>query len=212
MPMSRKWLAERKSDHYYRMAKKLGYRSRAAFKLKQLNDRFQFFKDARSVLDLGAAPGGWLQVASEELGENGVVLGVDLEPISPLGLNNVSTMIGDINRSETLDQIREKFSGKFDVILSDTAPNISGVWEIDHLRQIDLAMAAIHIAEKLLKSDGWMVLKVFQGSEYERLLNDVKNAFIYVKVIKPSASRKVSAETYIVVRKLKKGFRKAERT
>ena len=210
--MSRKWLAERKSDHYYRMAKRLGYRSRAAFKLKQLNDRFQFFKDARSVLDLGAAPGGWLQVASEELGENGVVLGVDLEPISPLGLNNVSTMIGDINRSETLDQIRQKFSGKFDVILSDTAPNISGVWEIDHLRQIDLAMAAIHIAEKLLKSDGWMVLKVFQGSEYERFLNDVKNAFIYVKVIKPSASRKVSAETYIVVRKLKKGFRKAERT
>ena len=200
--MSRKWLAERKSDHYYKMAKKLGYRSRASFKLKQLNQRFGFFEDAKRVLDLGAAPGGWLQVVSEEIGEDGIVLGVDLEPISPLGLSNVVTMIGDVTKRETIKQIREKLPGKFDVILSDTAPNISGVWDVDHLRQIDLAGQAIYIARELLKRDGWMVLKVFQGAEYVRFLNEIKNTFEYVRVIKPGASRKVSAETYIVARRM----------
>ncbi len=201
--MSRRWLSERRRDPYHRMAKERGYRSRAAFKLKQLNERFGFLNGARYVLDLGAAPGGWLQVASEAVGGDGLVVGVDLERIRPLGLGNVRTLVGDITEEETLDRIRDVFPGRVDVVLSDMAPNVSGVWEVDHLRQIHLARSALRIAESLLKPRGWVVMKVFQGSEYERFLGEVRGMFEFVKVVKPKASRKGSAEVFVVARGLK---------
>ena len=205
--MSRRWLSERRRDPYHRMAKERGYRSRAAFKLKQLNERFGFLNGARYVLDLGAAPGGWLQVASEAVGGDGLVVGVDLERIRPLGLGNVRTLIGDVTDGETLDRIRGAFPGRVDVVLSDMAPNVSGVWEVDHLRQIYLARRALRIAGSLLKPGGWVVLKVFQGSEYERFLGEVRGMFEFVKVVKPKASRKGSAEVFVVARGLKPGRR-----
>jgi len=201
--MSRRWLSERWRDPYHRMAKERGYRSRAAFKLKQLNEKFGFLNGARYVLDLGAAPGGWLQVASEAVGGDGLVVGVDLERIRSLGLGNVRTLVGDVTDGETLDRIRGAFPGRVDVVLSDMAPNVSGVWEVDHLRQIHLARRALRIAESLLKPGGWVVLKVFQGSEYERFLGEVRGMFEFVKVVKPKASRKGSAEVFVVARGLK---------
>ena len=203
--MSRRWLSERRRDPYHRMAKKQGYRSRAAFKLKQLNDRFGFFKDARYILDLGAAPGGWLQVASEEAGGDGLIIGVDLKKIKPLSVENVKTIVGDIVDEKTLGLIRGVFTGLFDVILSDISQNLSGVWEVDHLRQIYLARKTLSLAEAVLKNDGWVVVKVFQGSDYDMFLDDVKERFSFVRVVKPKSSRKKSAEVYVVARGLKKG-------
>lgn len=201
--MSRRWLSERRRDPYHRMAKEQGYRSRAAFKLKQLNERFGFLNGAKYVLDLGAAPGGWLQVASEAVGGDGLVVGVDLEQVRPLGLGNVKTLVGDVMDEEMLKQIRDVFPGHVDVVLSDMAPDISGIWEVDQLRQIHLARRALEIAREMLKPDGWVVLKVFQGSEYERFLKEVRIVFEFVKVAKPRASRKGSAEIFIVAQGLK---------
>jgi len=185
------------------MAKRLGYRSRAAFKLKQLNERFGFLNGAKYILDLGAAPGGWLQVASEAVGGDGLVVGVDLEQVTPLGLGNVKTLVGDVMDEEMLKQIRDVFPGHVDVVLSDMAPDISGVWDVDQLRQIHLTRRALRIAKEILKPDGWVVLKVFQGSEYERFLKEVRIMFEFVKVAKPRASRKGSAEIFIVAQDLK---------
>jgi len=185
------------------MAKEQGYRSRAAFKLKQLNRQFRFLEGARYVLDLGAAPGGWLQVASEAVADDGLVVGVDLDEISPLGFGNVRTLAGDVTDGETLRRIRDMFPGDVDVVLSDMAPNVSGVWEVDHQRQIHLARSALRIAKSVLKPDGWAVVKVFQGSDYDRFLGEVKHMFEFVKVVKPRASRKASAEVYLVARGLR---------
>ena len=201
--MSRRWLSERRREPYHRMAKEQGYRSRAAFKLKELNDRFGFLEAARHVLDLGAAPGGWLQAASEEMGGDGLVVGVDLRRIRPLDLKNVRTMVGDVTDEDTLKRIRDAFPGPVDVVLSDMAPNVSGVWEVDHLRQIHLARRALRIAESVLKPDGWAVLKTFQGSEYGAFLRDVRAAFKDVRAVKPRSSRKESAEIYVVAHGLK---------
>lgn len=201
--MSRRWLTERRTDPYHRRAKELGYRSRAAFKLKQLNARFGFLDGARYVLDIGAAPGGWLQVSSEAVGEDGLVVGVDVEKVKPLDLENVKTIVGDVMEEETLERVKKMFAGKIDVILSDLSPRVSGAWEVDHYRQIELSRMAMRISENLLKPDGWFVLKVFQGSEYEGFLKELRKAYSYVKVVKPRASRKESAEIYVVARGLK---------
>ena len=203
MAVSRRWLTERRTDPYHRRAKELGYRSRSAFKLKQLNAKFGFLDGARYVLDIGAAPGGWLQVSSEAVGEDGLVVGVDIEKVKPLDLENVKTIVGDVMEEETLERVKKMFEGKIDVVLSDLSPKVSGAWEVDHYRQIELSRMAMRISENLLKPDGWFVLKVFQGSEYEGFLNELREAYSYVKVVKPRASRKKSAEIYVVARGLK---------
>ena len=205
--MSRRWRTERKKDHYHKMAKEEGYRSRAAYKLKQMDDRFHFFRGARYVLDIGAAPGGWLQVASEAVGEDGLVVGVDQNPIEYLELDNVETIVGDILNEETLDEIRELLPRSVDVVLSDLSPNISGAWEVDQFLQIDLARMALKVSRDLLRRDGWFVVKAFMGPEYEAYLKDVKSAYRKVNVVKPLASRKGSAEVYLVARHLGRGRR-----
>ncbi|HUS79606.1 MAG TPA: RlmE family RNA methyltransferase [Patescibacteria group bacterium] len=201
--MSRRWLTEKGGDVYHRMAKEQGYRSRATYKLKQLDDRFQIFRGALFVLDVGAAPGGWLQLASESIQNGGLILGVDLEEIEDLGLENVKTIVGDILDENTFERIKRFFPGKIDLILSDLAPNVSGVWDMDHYRQIDLAKMALDIAKRILRRKGWFVSKVFQGSEYEAYLSEVKEAFSLVRIVKPKASRKGSAEIYVVAKYMK---------
>jgi len=202
--LSRRWLAERKSDTYHKRAKEEGYRSRAAYKLKQIDERFNIFKGARVVLDIGAAPGGWLQVASEAVGEEGLVVGVDLNKVEDLGLGNVETVVGDILEEGTLDEVRGLLPGSVDVVLSDLAPNISGAWEVDQFRQIDLARMALRASQELLRRDGWFVVKVFMGPEYDAYLKEVKAAYRRVNVVKPMASRKGSAEVYLVARHLRR--------
>lgn len=194
---------EQKRDSYHRMAKERGYRSRAAFKLKQLNERFRFLENAKHVLDIGAAPGGWLQVASEAVGEEGLVVGVDLEKIRSLGLENVKTVVGDVMEAETFERIKELLPDRINVVLSDLAPDVSGAWEVDQFRQVELARAAMSLAREILRPGGWFIVKVFQGPEYEMYLSEVREVFAFVKVVKPRASRKRSAEVYIVARNLK---------
>jgi 23S rRNA (uridine2552-2'-O)-methyltransferase len=197
-----RWIHERKNDYYYLKSKEEGYRSRASYKLKQLDSRFGIFRGARRVLDLGAAPGGWLQVAAEALDDGGLVIGVDLKEVFPLGMDNIETIVGDVTDPEVQAEVIERFDGKADVILCDMAPNVTGVWELDDLRQIHLARTALSIADRLLKEDGWMVVKVFQGPEHEAFIRDMRVMFEKVYIVKPKASRKGSAEVYLVAKSL----------
>jgi 23S rRNA (uridine2552-2'-O)-methyltransferase len=201
--MTSRWFHDRKNDPYHKLAREKDLRSRAAFKLKQLDDRFGFLKNAKRVLDLGAAPGGWLQIVSEAISEDGLVVGVDINVIEPLGLSNVMTIVGDITEEDTQNLIFEMFDGKVDVILSDMAPDVSGAWDLDQYRQIFLARSALTIADKLLKRKGWFVVKTFQGSEHNLYMQEVRDMFEEVKAVKPKASRKKSAEIYVVARYLK---------
>jgi 23S rRNA (uridine2552-2'-O)-methyltransferase len=202
--MPSRWLHERKTEHYYNKAKEEGYRSRASYKLKQLNAEFGFFKGASRVLDMGAAPGGWLQVAGESI-TGGLVVGVDLKEIYPLYMDNVETIVGDVTDPAIQDEVLGRFRGeKADVVLSDMAPNVIGIWEVDDLRQIHLARTALIIADKLLREDGWMIVKVFQGKEHEGFITEMKAMFEKVYIVKPKASRKGSAEVYVVAKNLRK--------
>ena len=201
--MPSRWLHERKTEHYYNKAKEEGYRSRASYKLKQLDDEFHFFDGARRVLDLGAAPGGWLQVAGESI-KGGMVVGVDLKEIEPLYMENVETVVGDVRDAEVQEGILARFEGeKADVVMSDMAQNVIGVWEVDDLRQIHLARMALSIADRLLKADGWMVVKIFQGKEHEAYIREMRAMFERVFIVKPKASRKGSAEVYLVAKNLR---------
>jgi 23S rRNA (uridine2552-2'-O)-methyltransferase len=202
--MPSRWLHERKTEHYYNKAKSEGYRSRASYKLKQLNEEFKFFEGATRVLDMGAAPGGWLQVAGESI-EGGLVVGVDLKEIDSLYMENVETIVGDVTNPEVQEEILGRFRGeKADVVMSDMAPDVMGVWEVDDLRQIHLARTALSIADKLLKEDGWMVVKVFQGKEHEAFIREMRAMFERITIVKPLASRKGSAEVYVVAKNLRK--------
>jgi 23S rRNA (uridine2552-2'-O)-methyltransferase len=201
--MPNRWIHERKNDHYHQRAKEEGYRSRASYKLKQIQNKFGIFDEAEYVLDLGAAPGGWLQVAAEYIPEDGLVVGVDLEEIKPLWEPNVATIVGDIRDPAVQEEVIGCFEGKVDVVLSDMAPDVIGEWDVDQYRQIDLARIALSIADRLLKPNGWFIVKIFQGGEHQRFIREVKAMFEYVKNYKPKASRKQSAERYLVARGLR---------
>lgn len=190
--------SERKREHYYRLAKRMGYRSRAAFKLLQLSKRYGILKEGNVVVDLGAAPGGWLQVAAEEVGSEGFVLGVDLQPIKPLGLPNVKTIVADILDPETPDRILRELPRKADVVLSDASPRITGVWSVDHAKSVDLVLSALSICRRVLSPGGRALVKIFQGERFPEVLERFKQSFTFVKVSKPMASRKQSSESYIV--------------
>jgi len=197
------WIQERKRDYYYRKAKEEKYRSRAAYKLFQAVQKYQFIKRGDMVVDLGAAPGGWTQAARKIVGAEGFVLGVDLKPIEPFPEQNVRTIIGDITEPETVKQIQEMLHKKADAVISDVSPNISGIWELDHARQIDLAQKALEIALETLKPGGNFFVKVFQGDMLNDFVSMVKRHFEDVKIIKPKASRVKSSEIFILGMRLK---------
>nr|MDO8044280.1 RlmE family RNA methyltransferase [Candidatus Baldrarchaeota archaeon] len=194
--MGKDWLKKRRRDFYYRKAKLEGLRSRAAYKLEQLDKKFKIFKGVKKVLDLCCAPGGWLQYSLSRIGEDGLIIGVDLVEIAPLP--NVYFIQGDITREETLEKIVKVANGKIDLVLSDCSPNVSGIWELDHARQIYLAETSLKIARKVLRKGGKFVVKVFQGDLFNNYLDKVRAFFKMVKVTKPEASRKESAEMYII--------------
>lgn len=196
-------MSRRKPDHYYRMAKREGYRSRSAFKIKHLNRRYNLLQRGDVVVDLGAAPGGWLQIAREAVGEEGFVLGADIKTIAKLPYDNVLTLVADIRDASTPELILQKIPRKADVVLSDASPKISGVWSVDHARSIELARAALSIADAVLAKGGRILFKVFQGDSFMDFVNEVREKFELVKITKPPASRKGSAEAYIVA----KGFK-----
>ena len=196
--MPKGWIKERKREYYYRKAKEEKYRSRAAYKLLQAEKKYHFMKPGYVVVDLGAAPGGWLQVSRELVGEKGFILGVDLKHIPPFDLPNVYTIVGDITDPQTTSEIKGVLPRSADVVISDVSPNISGIWELDHARQIDLARKSLQIAVSVLKPNGSFFVKVFQGDMLNEFLKEVKQHFIFVKLIKPKASRAKSSELYIL--------------
>jgi len=192
------WVRERKREYYYRKAKEEKYRSRAAYKLLQAVKKYGFINSGDVIIDLGAAPGGWLQVSRKVVGDKGFVLGVDLKPISPIEFSNVHTITGDITDPETIERIRELLPRPADVVVSDVSPNISGIWELDHARQVDLARRSMQIATLLLKPEGNFFVKVFQGDMLNEFIKEVKQNFQFVKFVKPKASRAKSAEIYVL--------------
>jgi len=192
------WVRERKKDHYYKKAKEEKYRSRATYKLFQAVKKYHFIENGNVVVDLGAAPGGWVQAARKVVGTNGFVLGVDLKSIEPFSQPNVRTTIGDITEEETLQQILEFLPRKADAVISDASPNISGIWEVDHARQIDLAQQALKIALKTLKPSGNFFVKVFEGDMLNDFIKELKQHFEIVRIVKPKASRAKSSELFIL--------------
>ena len=201
-------MARDQRDYYYRLAKEEGFRARSAYKLLQINEKFHVIKRDDSVVDLGAAPGGWLQVAEKLSG--GKIVGVDLEGIS--FIPGVTTFRADITAESTVDLVKEALGGEADVVICDAAPNLSGAWDRDHAVSVDLARSALQMAKKLLKPRGNFVVKVFQGDMFIDYLNDVRKEFATVHAHSPVASRKESAETYVVAKRLLTGpVRKGDR-
>jgi 23S rRNA (uridine2552-2'-O)-methyltransferase len=190
---SKEWLRRHVTDHYVKAARKQGYRSRAAFKLLEIDAKERFFRPGMTVIDLGAAPGGWSQVAAEKVKPGGRVIAVDLLPIAPI--SQVTTYQGDF-REIGLDE-------RADAVLSDLSPNLSGIPNVDQARWLELAEAALELSRKLLKPDGVFVVKAFHGEAFDTLRSRLDAIFKKVKVVKPSASRGESMETYVVARALR---------
>lgn len=182
-------------DIYYNKAKQEGYRSRSAYKLKQLDDTADLLTEQSTVIDLGAAPGGWLQVARERVGDEGTVIGVDRQRIDPI--EGVETIRGDMTDAETRERLRERIDGA-DVVVSDMAPNMSGEYSLDHARSIHLARQAFETALDVLAPDGAFAVKVFDGPDLQELRSDIDQEFQYVRAVHPDASRDESSELYLI--------------
>ena len=199
-PSSQRWLTRHLNDPYVREARAQGYRSRAAFKLAQLDDRFRFLKKGARVVDLGAAPGGWSQVAAERTGaDRGQAPAVIAADLLAMGdLPGVEAFQGDIDDEATLARIVGKLGGKADVVLSDMAPATTGHSATDHVRIVRLAEGAVAAAIRLLRPGGTFVAKVFQGGAQGEVLALLKRHFASVRHAKPEASRPESPETYVV--------------
>lgn len=193
---SNKWLERQLNDPYVRAAKSKGYRSRAAFKLIDLDEQFHFLKSGARVLDLGAAPGGWSQIAQQRVGAKGHVVAADILAMEPLG--GVTFLLVDLLADETPALLRAALGGPADVVLTDMAAPTTGHRQTDHLRTSALLEAALDVAEGTLKPGGAFVGKVFQGGATGALLQRLKKAFKTVKHVKPPASRAESVELYLV--------------
>jgi 23S rRNA (uridine2552-2'-O)-methyltransferase len=189
-------LADARRDQYRRLAKDQGYRARSAYKLLQMNRSYKIIKKGDKVVDLGCAPGGWLQVAMKEVGSSGKVIGVDLKPVTPVA--GATILQGSIENPNVLSKIAEILGCKADVILSDMAPNVSGVWDIDHARQISLSTIALGFARQVLRVGGSSVFKIFEGEMLKEFKSELRKSFGKVLLSKPSASRQESSELYIV--------------
>lgn len=202
--MSR-WKAKHDKEHYYKLAKKQNYRSRASYKLKQLDKKYGLLKPDYNVVDLGAAPGGWSQVVAEIIGEEGTgqIISVDLEYIKPIDYEAYTGVKGDFTSEEIQNTIIELIDGKADVILSDASPKLTGIKDIDNFRAYDLAVAVLNICDNILKNDGNLVMKAFQGEAYQDLVKKLKKRFRTVKTTKPNSSRKRSSEMYVIARGFK---------
>ncbi len=204
------WIQNRKRDYYYQKAKAENYRSRSTYKLTQTAKKYHFIRRGDVVVDLGAAPGGWIQAARKIVGKTGFVLGVDIKPIEPFPQEYVRTIVADFTEPQTLQLVLDFLPRKADVVLSDASPNISGIWEVDNARQIDLATQALKIALSLLRSSGAFFVKVFEGDMLPGFVKKVEKRFGVVKVVKPKASRAKSSEMYLLAMRLEADARVGE--
>jgi 23S rRNA (uridine2552-2'-O)-methyltransferase len=198
-PSSTEWLTRQLNDPYVAEAHRLGYRSRAAFKLIQLDDRYHLLKPGGRVVDLGCAPGGWTQIAADRVGAakgRGAIVGIDLLPTDPVP--GATLFAGDFRDPAAADRVRAALGGPADLVLSDMAAPATGHAATDHLRIVALAEEALAFAETVLRPGGAFVAKVFQGGAEGALLAALKRGFALVRHAKPPASRAESAETYVV--------------
>lgn len=195
--LTKQWRRARERDYYHRRAKEEGYRSRAAYKLLQAAEKYHFINKGDVVVDFGTAPGSWVQVALKLVEEEGHVLGIDIVPISKFNSNNVAFLLRDVKKLVRADVIK-MLPREADVVLSDLSPNISGIWDLDHARQIHLSEVSLKLACDILRDEGVFFVKVFEGSSLKEFMNRVKTHFKQVRILKPEASRKRSAEIYII--------------
>lgn len=195
---STRWLKRQLNDPYVQDARRMGYRSRACFKLMELDDKFHFLKKNSRVVDLGAAPGGWSQVALERvnINEQGVIVAIDLLEMDPI--SGVSFFQGDFLLEENVIKVRDALGGGADVVMSDMAAATTGHALTDHLRIMNLADAALDFAEEVLVPGGTFLAKVFEGGSHQDLLMRLKTLFKTIKHVKPASSRKESSEMYVV--------------
>jgi 23S rRNA (uridine2552-2'-O)-methyltransferase len=193
---SQKWLERQLNDPYVARAKREGYRSRAAYKLLEIDEKYKILKSGQRVVDLGAAPGGWSQIAAKVVGAKGKVVGIDLLPIDPMP--GVEFIELDFLDESAPGRLIDMLGGPADVVMSDMAANTTGHKKTDHLRIIGLAEAAIYFAREILAPGGAFIAKVFQGGTENQLLADLKRDFAVVRHVKPAASRADSAELYVM--------------
>ena len=198
-PASTRWLQRQLNDPFVAEARRAGYRSRAAFKLIELDDRYAFLKPGARVVDLGAAPGGWSQVAAERVGAGegkGRVVAVDILPMDPVP--GVEILQLDFMAEEAPERLKQALGGQADLVLSDMAPNATGHRQTDHLRIVALAEAALDFARQVLAPGGTFIAKVWAGGSEGELLAEMKRDFSSVRHVKPKASRPESPEVYVV--------------
>lgn len=199
---SKAWMREHVNDTYVQQARAGGWRSRAAFKLMEIDDRDKLLKRGEVVVDLGATPGGWSQVAAKRVGEGGKVIALDLLEMQPI--HGVDFIQGDFREDDVVRQIEEKLAGrKIGLVLSDMAPNMSGVPLVDQARAMYLAELGLEFCRQHLKPEGAYLVKVFQGSDFEAFVKAMRQAFVTVATRKPKASRDRSAELYMLGRALR---------
>ncbi len=197
--VNKAWVNRHVTDHYVHMAQKDGYRSRAAYKLLELDEEYHLFRNAKVVVDLGCAPGSWSQVASQKVGKLGLVIGLDLLPILPI--NNLNFIEGDFTETATLNQLIEMLKGnKADLVISDLAPNLSGVKGVDQARISYLVELVLDFSINYLKTGGNAVIKVFHGGDFDNLVKTARSTFEQVLAKKPNASRSESSEIYLLCR------------
>lgn len=196
---SNRWLDEHFSDAYVKQSKQDGYRSRASYKLLELNKKDRLIRSGMTVVDLGAAPGGWSQVAARLVGDKGLVLASDILPMD--GLAGVEFIQGDFTETEVLERLLAALGERrVDLVISDMAPNMSGMDAVDQPQAVYLVELALELAHEVLKPAGGFVAKVFHGEGFDSLLKDVRSAFAQVAVRKPDASRARSREVYLVAK------------
>jgi len=195
------WRKQQQRDPYFRQAKQEGYRARSAYKLLQLQERFRIVRHGDTVVDLGAAPGSWSQVAVKLVGAKGRVVALDLQEIEVIP--GVITLQGDMTDPATQAQVVEAAGGQANVIVSDAAPSTSGIKLRDHALSMELTRAALTLAQTLLIPGGHMVVKVFEGPDLQDVLQEYKAAFRSARISAPKASRKESRETFIIAQKYK---------
>jgi 23S rRNA (uridine2552-2'-O)-methyltransferase len=194
---SKAWMREHLNDTYVQLARKEGWRSRAAFKLMEIDDKDKLLKRGEVVVDLGATPGGWSQVAVKRVGDSGLVFALDLLEMEPI--HGVEFIQGDFRENDVLDKLKEKLNGRqVGLVMSDMAPNMSGVPLIDQARIMHLAELSLEFALAHMKPDGAFLVKVFQGTDYQKFFRSMREAFKTVVVRKPDASRDRSAELYLL--------------
>ncbi|MGB1459473.1 MAG: RlmE family RNA methyltransferase [Candidatus Thalassarchaeaceae archaeon] len=208
--MSKRWYQENRRDPWRRQAKSKGYRARSAYKLKQIQEKFQLIRESDVVLDVGCHPGGWTQVSVEEAGLEGVVIGVDLKSTSPV--EGASIIQGDISQQETIDRIEDLLEGReLNVVLSDISPKLTGRYDTDQAISLELSTMTLDVAMGMLAPGGAFVTKIFQGVGIEGLILAAKDRFANVQRFAPMASRNASSETYLVCRNRLPKPRKAAR-